>query len=28
VIVGGGQVAAPASPVTNDAGQVKVSTAC
>jgi hypothetical protein len=28
VIVGGGQVTAPASPVTNDAGQVKVSTAC
>ncbi|MEY2438288.1 MAG: hypothetical protein QOF97_3124 [Acidimicrobiaceae bacterium] len=28
VIVGGGQVTAPASPVTNDAGQVKVSTGC
>ena len=28
VIVGGGQVTAPASPVTNDAGQVHISTAC
>jgi hypothetical protein len=28
VIVGGGQVTAPASPVTNEAGQVRVSTAC